>query len=68
VDALLPISLSRSTTFPKLALALPPTPTLLPESLYSTVVASGGTLVMLVVCCAAVRHAAVSGPMPSVTL
>ena len=32
VDALLPISLSRSTTFPKLALPLLlPTPTLLPE-------------------------------------
>jgi hypothetical protein len=68
VEALLPTRLTRSTTLPKLALALPPTPVLLPLSLYSLVVASAATSVMLVVCWAAARQAAVSGPMPSLTL
>ena len=65
----MPIVLIRSTTLPKVALPPEvPTPVLLPLSLYSTVVASAGTVVMLVVCCVSVRHAVVSGPMPSVTL
>ncbi len=61
--------LIRSTTLPKVVLPLAVlTPVLLPESLYSTVVASAGTVVMEVVCWVNVRQVVVSGPMPSVTL
>src|ERR1019366_1379834 len=59
---------TRSTTAPKVVLALPPTPVLLPPSLYAFVVASAGMSTIVVVCWAAVRQANVRGPMPSLTL
>ncbi|MOA50726.1 hypothetical protein D3C78_1737880 [compost metagenome] len=68
MDALPPMLSTKAMTSPKAGLAAPLTPVLLPVSSYFTVVASGATSLMLVVCWAAVRHAEVSGPRPSVTL